>query len=123
MILKKFSVRIVTRNNSGRHCWDIEAINLEDENFPHEANEETDRNQPQTELIEPNEISDQIWTQENCTKQIPTNTALPKCDTPLEVSFLINQIDIHYFFSKDKLLRSTRTIARSYISNFTGMFA
>jgi len=59
---------------------------LEDDLPGAEPSEESDTSQPQNETIESAEISDQIWTQENKIKQIPSNTSLPKCDKPLEVT-------------------------------------
>ena len=82
-------IRLITRNNGGRHCWDISTA--EGETQDEELDEVVQPDIPEgTNPVTRAEISghlnDQLWSAEANQAQLIENTTLPKCDAPLEVN-------------------------------------
>ena len=91
-------IRLITRNNAGRHCWDISPAddhtktvvdeNLEDVTKPEtQVEQKTTQPNPVTRAEISGHLNDQLWSSEANQRQIIDNTILPKCDVPLEVIF------------------------------------
>ena len=90
---------MITRNNAGRHCWDISpaedhTTTVDDEDPEDVTKPETQVEQtttqpsPVTRAEISGHLNDQLWSSEANQRQIIDNTSLPKCDVPLEVRLM-----------------------------------
>ena len=108
MIEHNDKIRLITRNNAGRHCWDISPVHDnhhlssssgDNEENDGQVNEEVKQAETTSESSsQPNPVTraeisghlnDHLWSAEANQRQIMEETKLPKCDAPLEVQKLI----------------------------------
>ena len=81
-------IRLITRNNGGRHCWDISTAEVEaqDEELEEVVHPDIpEGTNPITRAEISGHLNDQLWLAEANQAQLIENTTLPKCDAPLEV--------------------------------------
>ena len=97
-------IRLITRNNAGRHCWDISPV---DNHLPGDGDEghdesvktpETTSESGEVSSGQPNPVTraemsghlnDDLWSAGANQRQIMGETKLPTCDAPLEVGIVI----------------------------------